>query len=372
MINKLPSNVIAFANGNTELFDAFKDYWNQYLSIETGKKLYFSEVDKEGKPISYGEKEALLNGLFLKEIEKRSGVDFASAPLEQIATNPMVSWATFAVVSQIIDAVLPDTIINSIGAYTDVRVAGYGDSFRFQLKPRDLFTVSKAGRLGMREAEVHKQFDGEYTVVPEMRQITVGVSLYRVLAGLESLAAFTAKAIRSMETQMNVDAYTAFATAMAALPNTPVNQELRLAGYSQTNLTKLAQRVSSFSGGAAPIVMGTKVALATILPDDANYRYDLESEYVKIGYMRHAFGMDFFELPQVADWKNPFATVLDDSKLWIVAPGTDKLVKLCLEGSTISNVDETFRNATLQQDATMWKSWKAAVVTTSVAATIEL
>ena len=66
--------------------------------------------------------------------------------------------------------------------------------------------------------------------------------------------------------------------------------------------------------------MGTKVALATILPDDANYRYELESEFVQLGYMRHAFGMDFLELTQLADWTTPFATVLSDSYIYVVAP----------------------------------------------------
>jgi hypothetical protein len=208
------------------------------------------------------------------------------------------------------------------------------------------------------------------TVVPEMRELTVGVNLYRVLSGQESLAIFTAKAIQSIETAMTVDAYTVFSTAMAALATTPASQSLKVAGYTQTALTQLAQRVSAYSGGAAPIVLGTKVGLLNVLPDDANYRYDLESPYVQLGYMRHAFGLDIFELPQVADWANPFGLVLSDSTLWIVAPGTDKIVKLCLEGATISNVSGTFDNATLYQNATIWKSWKAAVATSSVAATI--
>ena len=375
MISRLPTNVISFAAGNTtlvNLFESFKDYWNQYRSENGTKKFSYSATDTEGKPISFGEKEDLLNAQLKREIGKLANVDFTAMPLESVFTNPMVGWAAFAIVSQLIDAVLPDTIIDSIGAYTDVRTAGYGDSFQFMVKPRDLFVVSKAGRLGMREAEVKKQFKGEVTVVPEMREISVGVSLYRVLSGRESLADFTAKAIRSIETEMNKEAYTVFAAAMAALSNSPANTALRIAGYTQDALVQLGQRVSAFSGGAAPVVIATQVALSKILPDDANYRYTLESEFVKIGYMRHAFGMDFLALPQVADWNSPFATLLDDAKLWIVAPGTDKIVKLCLEGSTVSNVGGVFSTATLQQNATFWKSWKAAVATSSVGAVITM
>lgn len=367
---KLPIEVVNFAAGDTTLYEAFQDYWNQYRTSVGTKKFSYSETDNQGKPISFVEKELMLNSLLKREIGKRAGVDFTAQPLEQIVTHPMVAWAAFAVVSQLIDAVLPDTIMDSIGAYTDLRTAGFGDSFRFQIKPRDLFAVSRAGRLGMREAEVHKQFDGEVTVVPEMHQITVGVSLYRVLTGQESLANFTAKAIKSIETAMNKDAYDVFAAAMAALSSTPTASALLIAGYSQASLTKLGQRVSAWSGGAAPMILGTKMALANILPDDGNYRYTLDSPFVQIGYLRHAYGMDILELPQVADWRTFGALALSDSYIWIVAPGTDKLVKLCLEGSTMSNVSGTFSAATLMQNATFWKSWKAAVATSSIAAVI--
>jgi hypothetical protein len=374
MTIKLPSNVVTFAAGNPDslsLFESFKDYWNQYRSENSTKKFSFSTVDANGKAISFSEKEEILNAALKREIGRRAGVDFSSMPLEQLVTNPMVGWASFAIVSQMIDAVLPDTIIDSIGAYTDVRVGGYGDSFRFEIKPRDLFVVSKAGRLGMREAEMHKQFNGEVTVVPEMREITVGVSLYRVLSGQESLATFTAKAIRSLETEMAKDAYTVFAAAMAALTLTS-SSGLRVAGYAQADLVKLAQIVSSFSGGAAPMVLGTKYALSQIFPDDVNYRYEIDSEYVKLGYLRTISGINTLELPQISNWNAPFTTLLADDRIYIVAPGTDKIVKLCIEGSTMSNVAGTFSTATLMQNCTMYKSFKSSVCTSSIAGIVTL
>ena len=80
-----------------------------------------------------------------------------------------------------------------------------------------------------REAEVKKQYNGQVTIVPEPRQITVGVSLYRILSGKESLAEFTQKAIRSIETQMTIDVYTTMAATMAALPSTATTG-LQIAG----------------------------------------------------------------------------------------------------------------------------------------------
>jgi len=270
-----------------------------------------------------------------------------------------------------IDAILPDTILDSIGAYSEVKTIGYGESALFDIKSRDLFPVSRAGNLSMRQAEVRKAYRGQKTLVPEMREVTVGVTLYRVLAGLESLADFTVKVLRSIETEMAKDVYTTFNTAMSLLA-TDATTGLNVTGYTQESMTLLAQKVQAFSGGAAPIILGTKVALGKIWPDDANYRYDVTSDVVKVGYLRQIAGVATFELPQVADWTNPFATYLGNDRLFIIAPGTDHLVKLVIGGSMISNINNTFDKATLVQNATFWKSWKSGIITSSVAGIITL
>ena len=376
MTIKLPSTVINFAAGDqsrVHFFEEFKDYWNQYRT-ENGPKdkhYAFSTVDAENKPITFSEKEALLNAHLKREIGKLAGVDFSTMPMEQWVTNPQVKWATFAFVDQMIDSVLPDTIIDSIGPFSDVRTGDFGSTFVFDVKPRDLFQVSGAG-FGMRTAEVRKQYDGQVTVNPVMHQMAVGVNLYRVLTGQESLAWFIAKAIKSIETAMAREVYDVFAAAMLNLSATPVATALQVSGYSQDAVAYLSQRVQAWSGGSTPLMLGTKRALGKVFPDDANYRYDVESEFVKIGYMRQISGVSTYELPQVADWSSPFATVLSDSYLYIIAPGTDKLVKLCIEGGTMSNTTDTFAQATLTQDTNIWKKFKAAVVTSSVAAVIDL
>jgi hypothetical protein len=371
-MNKLPNNVLTFAgSGNTAPYEMFQDYFRHYRSAVSGaKNLTFRTHNDEGKIVTLDEKDTQMNILLKNEITRLSGISPEGLVFEQWCNHPTVKWATFAVVSAMIDAVLPETIIDSVGTYTDVRVGGWGDSFAFDIKPRDLFVVSKAGR-ARKQAEIQKSFNGQVTVSPEMRQITVGVSLFRVLAGKESLAEFVAKATRSLETQMTVDTYNAFATAMAALDNT-ANTGLRVAGYTQSNLVEYAQKVQSFNGGAKPVIMGTQLALQNILPANANYRYMLESDYVKIGYVPSAFGFDLMVVPQVAKWTTPFDMLIDDAKIWIVSPGVDKLVKLCLEGSVLSHVDDTFANANLAQNATMFKSYGVSVATSSVAATITL
>jgi hypothetical protein len=373
-MTKLPANVVAFAAGDTSLFDNYLDYWNQYRTeLHNGTKRFpYAEFDKDGKTrLTLQDKEKRLNAAILRKVSSLSGVDITSMPLEQAATHPVVCWAVGAVASQLIEAVLPQTMVEGTGAYAEIRTLGWGETGIFDIRSRDLFPVSRAGRMGMREGEMHKGTEGQVTLNPEMHQITVGISLFRVLAGQESLAVFTTRALRSIETEMTKDIYTAFNTAMQAL-TVNASTGLRVTGYTQKDLAHMSQVVSAYSGGAAPIVMGTKVALSQIFPDDGNYRFLITDDQVTLGYLRTISGVNTFEIPQIAAWDSPFSTYISDTNLFIVAPGTDKIVKCVLGGSTVSNVTGQWDTATLQQDATIFKMWRAGVVTSSVGALITL
>ena len=366
MAIKLPNNVEKFAAGNNKFYEAFVDYFNHYRSQNGTKGLTFT-ADK-----SFAEKESLIDVAFRKEIARFSGVPNAhELSPTAMASHPVITWATFEIVNQLVDAILPNAITDSIGLYTDVRTIGFGDSASFDIEPRDLFVVSKAGR-GMRSGEIHRQYKGQVNVLPENHELTVGVSLYRVLSGAESLARFAAKAVMSMEAAMTRDAYVAFATAMAALDNSG-DDALRISGWNDATFTALAQKVAAWNGGIKPVLMGTSVALVNVLPTtDVNYRYDLNSEYVKMGHIPQFRGYDVMEIPQVADWGTEFKTLIDDTKLWLVSPTAGKLVKLVLEGATLSNTDGAFDNANLMQNTTLMKSWGTGIATSALAGTIEL
>ena len=360
-----------FSAGNDKLFIDFADYWNHYRANQKkDTNIEYATVDQEGKPITFNDKETRMNKGLIDEIIRRSGVVDTDQPLEYWFNHPLVKHEAFAIVSAMIDMILPDTIIDSVGLYTDVRTIGYGDSQSFDVEPSDIFSISKAGQ-GQRTSEIKKQFKGQVTVVPENREITVGVSLYKVLSGAESLADFTAKAIRSIETQITLDSYTLFAATLGALPTTATTG-LRVAGYSQASLTRLCEQVTAWNGGSKAVIVGTRLALVNVLPNDANYRYMLDSPYATLGYIPQAFGYDVMMLPQVADRTTEWALALDNETLWILSPASQKLVKLVLEGSTISNTTGTFDNAYLSQTAMFMKRWGVAIATNAIAGAMTL
>lgn len=359
---RIPANVESFSaqTGSTKLYERFADLMAHYNK-------------KEGydASVSFSEKEEKVNEMLKEEIAKLAKVaNFSDYPAEMWVTNPMFKWATFAVVGALIDMIIPDTIIDSIGMYTEVRTGGFGDNFAFDIEPNDLFYVTKSGR-GKRHAEGQKSFNGQVIVTPVEHDIAVQVNLYRVLAGKESLAAFAMKAVRSMETEMAYDAYAAFNTAMAAVPSTST-KELYYSGWSKANFIALTDKVTAYNNGAKPVVVGTRAAVSAILPDNTNYRLQIDSDYVKIGYVPNFFGIDVIVLPQKANWKDPYQTVIDDTRLYVMSPAAGKPVKLCIEGSTLTVADDTYTSANLTQQMTMKKMWSTGIASASCYGMVEL
>jgi len=367
-MNKLSDKILGFAKNEDgqNFYEDFKDYFMHYSTEVYGakNKVYDREFSLAAKSESIEKK-------FITEILAHSGVaNFDAFAPEQWVTNPMIKWATFAVVNTLIDAVLPDVLIDSIGAYTDIRAIDYGDSKSFDVKSRDLFYVTKSGR-GKRHQEAKRQYVGQVNVDPVEHDVTVFVSLYRVLAGKENLAEFVTKAIRSIEHQMTLDAYSTFNSAFAGV--TSYVDELYVSGYSQDGAIKLAQTVQAWNGGNKPIFVGTQLAVQNILPKDPNYRYDLiGSEYVRLGYVKTAFGFDVVVLPQKANWKNEFELALDDDKIYCISTSSDKLVKMVIEGKSRSIIDGQHDNADLTQHATLKMNWGTAVCTSEVYGWIDL
>lgn len=346
----------------------FKDYMFDYLS-NVEKREGFSYNHE----LSFEEKEKLINKAIIADIERVAGISMSNDMLqpEVMANHPNIRFAAFAVVGQLIDMILPDVMDRSIGLYTDTQFGGFGDSFRFDVEPNDLFFVSKAGH-DQRTVEFQRQFTGTQYIVPENRAITVYVNLFRVLCGLDSLARFVTKAILSLEANITKDVYQAMNTAMGNLPTTPTGGELQITTsggvVDKTEALKLVQRVEAFNNSKA-IFVGTKVALSALFPDSSSgFRY----EDAGIAYFRNVWGVDTMEIRQIADWNNKYKVALDDTKIYVISPASQKLIKLCYEGYTMSNSLSADETADKRQVTTLNKSYGIGVATNAIAGLINI
>lgn len=363
----ITNNTICFSDDITK---CYKDYMYQYLSEEQKREGF----DSYDKTISFAEKERKMNEILVgkvKELANITTLDNSGISIDMWSVNPTVQWATMAVVNSLIDAIIPDVLDKTTGLYTETKFIGWGDSASFTVEPNSLFLVSKAGR-NQRTVEFQRQFSGTVTVTPENRAITVSANLYRMLCGMDSLAKFVTKAILSIEAQITREVYTAFDTAMSNLPTGAGTANLRIAGYDKKAVISLGQKVSAYNNGAPAIFVGTKLALADILPDNANYRYSIESEYVRLGYLRNAFGFDTLELPQVAKADGTYDLALKDDRFYVVSPAAGKIVKLVYEGSAMTNNMNAWTAADLTETTTIHKSWGIGIATNATAGIVTL
>lgn len=366
-MKKLPMSVVQFAEQtgtSTVFFDKFVDYFYHYMDEFHNRKMGVYD-----KSVSFATKNEKIHADLLNEIQKLSGQNMHEFSEAIMAHNPMVNWAAMAIVGQAIDAILPKTLIDSIGIYTDLKNIGFGDSASFDISPRSLMTVSQ-GSNAQRTAFIQKQFKTTKTLVPVNHAVTVQVSLYSVLAKKETLAEFTRKAVISIESEMTRDAYAAFRAGLNALT---VPSALSVTGYTEDDLITLCQTVGAYNQGAKAVIVGTTLAVKNILPNGADgYRIVTNADNMSIQLIKNFYDYDIIVLPQIATGKGDYSLQLDDTELYVLSPTSDKLVKGVIEGETLTNSNDFYDNANLTSNATMNKRWIFEFLSNATAGIVHL
>ena len=358
------ANVKAFAEVSKDLYDAMKAFSLNYNNERKGLSA-FSDHSRE-------EMAKCINKAFALEIAKQSGVELPNlenkTEVRRFAMNPMVRYFANQIQDVMIDMVLPETLMTgSLRYFADIRNADLGDSIKFDIKSNSLFTVSKAGNR-QRTTNQQKTFRTTVTMTGVNHEVTIGTTLFEMLTGQSFLAEEVMKVARSIETAMLFEAYDAFTTEANALTG-----NLGVANYSEASLISLCETVTAYNQGRKAVILGTPVALKDVLPTNGNYRYLLEDDYVRLGHLQTFNGYDVLPMEQVANpySATPYALKLDDTKIYVVSPASDKIVKIGVFGGTFSHQDNAYDNANKTIESTTEKAWEVAVVTNSVAGVVK-
>ena len=118
--------------------------------------------------------------------------------------------------------------------------------------------------------------------------------------------------------------------------------------------------------------MENLVALKAVLPTNNNFRYSLEDAYVKLGAIQQFNGYDVIPMAQIAKLgSTTYELKLDDTKIYVVSPASDKIVKIGLFGGTVTHTDGSYDNANKTIANTTEKAWNVSVVTNSVAGVVK-
>lgn len=332
------TNVKSFSAQSADLCEAIKGFANEVVNERKGLKA-FTEHSRE-------EMNILVNKAFAQEIAKQSGFSIEESAdkteIKRYSMNPQVKYFANEIRDVMIDAVLPTLISESSLRYiTDVKFADLGDTIKFDLDTDRLFTVSKAGNR-QRKVPIQKTFRTSVTMTGDNHEIAVGTTLYEILTNQSYIADEVMRMALSIEHAMLTDGYDAFVSAVGTIPS-----ELTSAGYSEKAIVNICEKVTAYNGGRKAVIMGTPTALKNILPTNANYRYLLDSEYVKLGHLQTFNSYDVIPMENVADpfGATDYAMKFDDTKLYIISPAADKPIKLGVFGGTVTHTDAPYANA---------------------------
>lgn len=272
------SNVMAFSKASPDLYTAMKEYANEWILERKGIRA-FANTSKT-------DMEELINKEFSLELTKSVGFGAekfgeGKDALKRYANSTQVKEFANAIQDFMIDMILPMVLqAGALPYFSEIKTADLGDSLKFDIENNQYFTVSKAG-YRKRHTNLQRLYKTTVTMVGENHEITTGADLFEILTGQEYIAKNAMKVAISVEAKMFEEAYDAFATASNNLTG-----NLLVASYTENSLIKLCQTVTAYNAGRKAVIIGTPVALKSVLPTNANYRYALDDAYVKLGALQ--------------------------------------------------------------------------------------
>ena len=344
----LSNEIIAFANGNTDFYVAFADYHNHKAAEEWKQNL--GSYDKN---VSLAEKSEKVKNAFFAEIERLSNCPRTDVNKDAWMANPVVKWATFAIVNATVNVVLPAYVTATFAPFVDFRTVGYGDILNLKVPPKTLYTVSRGGK-GERTSFRQKKFAGNVVVSPIEHIVTTYVDMYRVLAGKDDLAEAVRAIVISIELDMNAEIISALTTGLNAVTYPAAFQES--GAFDATKLVQLCQRVQAYNGMVKPVIMGTTAALMNVLPSATKgYRMVIDGKDGVVSYVSDFYGYDTFEIPQAPTGAN-YGLAMSDSTLYVVSPAVTKVVAGAMT-TTLTNSNDFYDNADISQNFTMRKGY---------------
>lgn len=353
-------NVRKFSAEQADLHDAMNEYKRNILLQRAGMTAFSGT--------SQTDMEKLINKEFALTVQRKAGVQFPdvsdASAMREMADHPLVKYFANAIRNTLVDMVLPDVLLTgSLGYFAEFRFAELGDTMKIDIENNALYHVTKAGERG-RHTNMQKLFRNTETLYGVNHMITTGTDLYEVLINFHFIAKEVMKAALSVEAQMLYEAYDVFNSTMGSLSG-----NLSVTNYSEPGLIKLCQTVTAYNSNKKAIILGTPVALKSVLPSNPNFRFLLNDAYVTNGALQNFNGYDVIPMSQVADYLNPvpYSLKLDDKRIYVVSPAAQKIVTIGVFGGTMSANDGPDRSENKLMMNTMEKHWNTIVATNSAA-----
>ena len=344
----------SFSANEQDVVKAGVELYKHYLHNQ-GRKGYaeFAQGD------TYEVKHEKFNQALLLQAVCNVGLPESRAKDAKVFAKTAVREEVFAMISEILDIIVPNTVLSDFYRIAETKNIAWGDSLKYTIPNPNLFVVSKVGS-GIRQSEPQRLYDGDITLNPETRMITIEEDFYRIVANKVDWGMLIAKVAQSMETEISKDVYTAIFNTYSTL-----DTNLKEASFTQATFVKLAQRVEGLNRGAKVYCMGTKSALASVIPSNDYFKFQLGEEYNRLGYLGNFQGVELLEIPQKIT-PNTLDFAIDDTTLYFFSMGVDRPVKIAFEGETLVHQNTDMNaNADMTFNYTLAKRYDVKVATSA-------
>jgi hypothetical protein len=163
----IPNRVHSFSQEKQDVITASLDLYKHYLYAGDTVKYARFKDSAEG---NYEEKNTLFNKLFVKQSVLNAYLPESAVADKRIFSNPAVRNASFALVSDILDTIIPQTVLSGFNVIADVSTVGMGATKHYKVPNNNIFDVNKVAR-GIRKTEPQRLYNGDAVLIPEPRMI---------------------------------------------------------------------------------------------------------------------------------------------------------------------------------------------------------
>lgn len=274
--------------------------------------------------------------------------------------------AIFELMQEVVDNVLPNRVIESMGRFAEIKQFPQGTKPIFKKKLGALRGKSFVTQVGLSGIYETFRLDSTYIEVPTKAYGGAAVIEFeRFLDGLENLDDLMFIIQEGLEDAFYTEVQNALIATMSGMPNANVHTN---ASFSDANMVNLINTARAYGGNAN--LFCTSEFASTISSSGAwgvsgGFSLKEQDEMRNQGYLGVFKGAGVFVLPQsFTDYHNT-AKVINPGYGYIFPTGgsaDEKVIKIAMEGNTI--VDD-FKNADRSMEIQVYKKFGIAVLNTN-------
>ncbi len=342
--------------------DLYKHYLYERENIDGRNNRYASfanTVADNGVVLDYKAKNELFHKMLIDEAYDISGIDKERFDAINAFTFQPFERAYFAVVEEVLNKVNSRTEIEQALIFAEIKSVADGDSLLFEIPSNHLLTVSTVAN-GVRSVHFQQLWNEEHTLVPLPKKIGVKIDLYRFASGMQDYGHFIATVAKSFRTKLLQE----ITDTVYGGYSTLVSGKFAEATFDETSYIELAERIAA-TNGSPVMALGTRSALAKVLPTSDYMLMSAGQEYISRGYIESPFGIPTIKLEQTVKPNSDYEFGISNDYIILMSALSDKPVKVGMEGYTTIRQSREFENADDTMSYTITSKWETSLISQS-------